>query len=635
MHPGGGTAGGFPRWMRPYSGTTRSLIDDSVHNRIASKLSDAFFQYYRFRPAPSEVSSWGNSIRAVSQVFQTAELLENGVILELELPLTSLRLDCLVTGRDEEKNANAVIVELKQWQKCVEAGGPNEVATWIGGALRDRLHPSAQVRQYKEYLEDCHPAFAGDDAIHLHACSYLHNYMPEADDPIFADKFCELVSQVPVFDGDHVDGLVGFMRPKLVNADDLRLVQRVEGNRYYAAKKLLDHVASVIKGKSEYVLLDEQLVVYDSVFQLASSATKDRKKSVIIVKGGPGTGKSVVALKLLGDLSSRGLNTHYVTGSRAFSKTIRDIVGSRASAQVKYTDAYKGADFNAIDVVVCDEAHRIRETSNTWRTPKDKKSKLPQIAELVNATKTAVFLLDDNQLVRPGEIGSVEYIREGAEALGCKVHEYLLESQFRCSGSEGFVNWVTNTLGIARTANVIWNGAENFDFRIFDSPESLEAAIRGKASQGLTARVTAGFCWEWSDPRPDGTLVPDVVIGGYARPWNARSDKSHLAPGIPPESLWAYRPDGINQVGCVYTAQGFEFDYVGVIFGPDLVYEPGVGDWRGNPRASADPVVRRSGETFTKLVKNTYRVLLTRGMKGCYVYFVDKGTEHFFRSRTE
>jgi hypothetical protein len=200
---------------------------------------------------------------------------------------------------------------------------------------------------------------------------------------------------------------------------------------------------------------------------------------------------------------------------------------------------------------------------------------------------------------------------------------------------DAFVSWINNTLGIQRTPHVIWNQADGFDFEIFPSAHALEDAIRQKLENGITARLTAGFCWPWSNPKSDGTLVDDVVVGDYARPWNAKSDSGSLAPGIPKESLWAYDDGGVNQVGCIYTAQGFEFDYVGVIFGPDLVYEPEAAEWKGDKTKSHDTVVKRSGDRFTQMVKNTYRVLLTRGMKGCYVYFMDKNTEHFFRSRTE
>jgi hypothetical protein len=236
--------------------------------------------------------------------------------------------------------------------------------------------------------------------------------------------------------------------------------------------------------------------------------------------------------------------------------------------------------------------------------------------------------------VRPGEVGSSGSILKQAEDGGARVFDYKLEAQFRCSGSDGFINWVNNTLEIERTANVLWNLGDRYDFRIVDSPEELERMIQAKAGEGHTARLVAGFCWPWSGPSQDGTLVNDVQVGSFRRPWNARSGAGRLAPDIPPESLWANDPRGAKQIGCIYTAQGFEFDYVGIIVGPDLVYRHGKG-WIGNPSASHDTVVKRSKDKFLELVKSTYRVLFTRGIKGCYVHFMDKETEQYFSSRTE
>jgi DUF2075 family protein len=622
--------------MRLYAGTTAGLIEDTTKDRIATKLSDAFFHEFRFHPGSSEVNSWRNSLRAVSQVFQEGDLLNNGLILEFQLPLTSRRLDCLVTGHNDLRRENAVVVELKQWDKCQDGGGRNELTTWVGGSLRDVLHPSAQVGQYKMYLEDAHTAFDEDSGIQLNACSYLHNYSYEPSDVLFADRFRGLLETFPLFTGDDVDKLIGFLRPHVANGDDGEIVKTIEQSQYKASRKLLEHVHSVVKGNSRYILLDEQMVVYDRVLQTVADGASGKKKSVIIVKGGPGTGKSVIAMNLLGDLSAMGLNTHYVTGSRAFTTTIREIVGNRAGQQIKYFNGYANAQYNDIDVMVCDEAHRIRESSNSRFTPRARRSKGPQISELVNASKTVVFFIDDDQVVRPGEIGSSDYIRTYAKQIGCTIFDYELEAQFRCAGSDAFVNWINNTLQIKRTANILWNADDRaFDFKICASPSALEAAIREKAAQGFAARMTAGFCWKWSDPRPDGTLIDDVVIGEYARPWNAKSDAGHLAPGIPRESLWAYQVGGIDQVGCIYTAQGFEFDYVGVIFGTDLTFDPNPAEWVGNPSASADAIVRRSHAEFLRNVKNTYRVLLSRGMKGCFVYFQHRATENFFRSRME
>jgi len=260
---------------------------------------------------------------------------------------------------------------------------------------------------------------------------------------------------------------------------------------------------------------------------------------------------------------------------------------------------------------------------------------MAQIDELLGVARLCVFLIDDAQVVRPDEIGSVDYIKRAAERQSIPFEAYELEAQFRCGGSDGFLNWVDNTLEVRRTANVIWEGAEGFEFKIFDSPHVLEDAIREKARKGNAARLAAGFCWRWSNPRVDGTLEEDIVIGDFRKPWNAKPGAKRLAKGIPPAELWAHDPGGFNQVGCVNTAQGFEFDYVGIIIGKDLVYRFDEGGWKGVKNESADNVVKRSQETFIDLVKSTYRVLLSRGMKGCYVHFLDKEIERFFRSRMD
>lgn len=622
--------------MRLYSGLSSHFIRDTVHNQIGEKLKEAFFHYYRYQPSPGEVNSWRNSLRAVSQVFDLAGFQDQGVILEYQLPLTSKRLDCLVCGKDGAGKDNAVIVELKQWECCGEASGENLVTTWVGGAQREILHPSAQVRQYQRYLEDSHTAFY--DAvhpIHVSSCAYLHNYHPKDGDVIFSDPFRILLQEAPAFTADDVDPLKNYLVDRLHGGDGLPVLRRIEESKYRPSKKLMDHVGNMIKGKSEYVLLDEQFVVYNKVLACAREGFHDRRKTVLIVKGGPGTGKSVIAINLMSDLLLAGYNAHYATGSRAFTETLRKVIGPRGEVQFKYFNSYGEAQPNEIDVLICDESHRIRETSNSRFTPRKRRRNKPQVQELLAVAKVGVFFIDDKQAVRPNEIGSVSHIRKQASGNNCRIFEYELEAQYRCAGSDGFVNWVNNTLGIQRTANVLWNCNDAFDFRIFDSPEALEAAIRMKATEGHRARLTAGFCWPWSKPKNNGTLVEDVRIGEYHHPWNAKPGTGRLAPGIPSASLWAHDPNGINQIGCVYTAQGFEFDYVGVIFGPDLTYNFTAQNWEGHPEKSHDSEVRRGREQFCDLVKNTYRVLLSRGLIGCYVYFMDKDTERFVKSRIE
>lgn len=624
--------------MRLYAGTTDGFVLDATRNRIARQLESAFIAHYRYRPSPGEVRSWEESLARLGLVVSGARLDDHGIFLEYQLPLTSRRLDALITGEDKHGVQNAVIVELKQWAKAEASDADAMVSTWVGGGLRDTLHPSVQAGQYRDYLADMNDAFYDErNAVRLSACTYLHNYRTVDGDPILHGKFKSWLDDVPLFDADRSADLQHFLTMHLGNGGGLPILKRIEDAKLRPSKKLLDHVAKVISGEPRFILLDEQKVVFERAVAEARRGMSNVGKRVLLVQGGPGTGKSVLAANLLGRLAADGLNAQYATGSKAFTLTMRKIVGRRAGAQFRYFNSYTNAEPDSVDVLICDESHRIRDKSVTRFTPTEVRVSLPaQVDELLRAAKVSVFFIDDQQIVRPGEEGSSKLISEHAASIGAKLWKYQLEAQFRCAGSDAFVNWVNNTLGIKPTANQVWNQKEeSFEFRVFSSVEALDQAIRNRAESGASARLVAGFCWPWSDPNADGTLVKDVTIGTFERPWNAKSSAGGLAPGIPPENLWAYDPAGIEQVGCIYTAQGFEFDYVGVIWGKDLRYDLQAQRWIGDRHQSRDNVVRRSGDAFLELVKSTYRVLLSRGLRGCYVYCQDAEATKFLLSRTE
>jgi hypothetical protein len=622
--------------MRLYSGMSSDFIRDTIRNQIAERLREAFFNHFRYSPSPGEVNSWRNSLRAMKDVLQIAGLEDHGILLEYQLPLSSKRIDCMICGHDSDAMQQAVVVELKQWDRTETSDADKLVRSWVGGRQRELLHPSVQVGQYRQYLEDTHSAFHEDSGqVRLSSCCYLHNYIPQANDPILAPKFDEAIRENPMFDSDGAERLGDYLRSRLSGGDGRPVLERVESSTYRPSKKLMEHVSQTIRTRSPWILIDEQLVVFERIKSTVRSGLFGRRKQVIIVRGGPGTGKSVLAINLMADLLRDGRNAHYATGSKAFTETLWEILGTRARVPFKYFNSYSKAQFDEIDVLICDEAHRIRETSANRYTRAADRSTKPQTRELLDAAKVVVFFIDDKQGVRPNEIGSTKYLMEQAMSVGAEVSEYTLEVQFRCAGSDGFVNWIDNTLGLQRTANVIWDGSEGFDFQIVSSPIELEERIRAKAKEGFSARVAAGFCWPWSPPRDDGTLVDDVVIGDYRRPWDAKPGNWRLAPGIPSAALWATDPAGIDQIGCVYNIQGFELDYIGVIWGKDLTYDFSTQAWIGDRAESADRIVRQSRDQFVNLVKNTYRVLLSRGLKGCFVTFLDKDTENFVRSRME
>lgn len=619
-----------------YAGTTLDFIQATTHNAIAHRLAEAFEAHYRYAPSQGEYQSWQNSLRSFSDVLRTGELMQQGILLEYQLPLSSKRIDAIVTGRDAARD-RAVIVELKQWSACEVGSHDDLLRTWVGGNHRDVLHPAVQANQYRRYLEDMHSVFhEGNDRVLLEACAYLHNYHPVNADALLDARSDAVRQLAPIFTAGDVSALATHLSHRLGGGDGERVMDRLAKSRYRPAKKLLSHVSKVIKEEPTFVLLDEQQVIFSQVLATVETATRDTRKHVFLVHGGPGTGKSVLALNLLGALAAKGYNAQHATGSKAFTKTLQKIVGRQAGQQFRYFNNFGQAGQNDVDVLLCDEAHRIRATSNHRYTRKDRLSDRPQLQEIIDATRIAVFFVDDQQIVRPDEIGSSDLIRRTAVSNGCVLHESVLETQFRCAGSEGFVNWVDNTLDVRRTANVLFDQAqETFEFGIVDSPDALDALVREKAGEGHSARLVAGYCWPWSkELGSDGRLVNDVRIGDFHRPWNARSEMTGLPKGVPKAEFWAHDAGGLEQVGCIYTAQGFEFDYVGVIWGRDLRYEPGTG-WVGDRTVSNDAPVKKSKDRFLDLVKNTYRVLLSRGMKGCYVYFEDPETEKFVRSRTE
>jgi hypothetical protein len=620
--------------MQLYAGSSTDFITDSVQNVIAQKLGDSFYEYYRYRTSVSEMTSWQNSLRALTSQLQYTRLDDHGILLEMQLPLSSARLDCMITGRSPAGEARAVIVELKQWSHVTHADPDDCVVTFVGKAEREVAHPSRQAGNYSLYLSQMNSAFSiGPEAIRLDACSYLHNMQPIDAAALLEPRFKNLLADYPMFIAGDADRLGGFLKTRLAAGQGMPVLERVISGRFAPSKNLMSHVASLIHGTPVYTLLDEQIVAYNTIVDAVRKSKKGRGRTVIIIRGGPGTGKSVLALNAMATLLGEHVSVFHATGSRAFTENLRKILGREAFPLFRYFNQFVSAGKGEIDVLICDEAHRIRESSNQRYTPKDKRSDRAQLEELIEAACVSVFFVDDNQAVRPGEMGSSGAIRTLATSLGARVREQELRTQFRCAGSEAFIDWVDQLLEIRKTGTIDFPDDDRFDFQILDSPLDVEAAVRQQVGNGASARMTAGFCWRWSDPDESGRLHDDVVVGDYRRPWNAKPDARRLARGIPKSNFWATDPAGIDQIGCVYTAQGFEFDYVGVIVGRDLRYDWDEKQWAGFPQESRDSVVARAGPQFTDFVKNTYRVLLTRGMKGCYVYFMDEDTERFVRSR--
>jgi hypothetical protein len=580
--------------------------------------------------SPAERRSWDRSLPVLAHDLVQAGLSQVEMLIEYQLPLTSQRADVVLAGQDRRTGGDAyVVVELKQWSHAELFEEDPELVLVEHMSGGPKLHPVLQVKGYCEYLSG-YMSVLRDSQHALHGVAYLHN-AAQSDVADLYDLMQD--DRTRLFTQTTRGAFVDYLQDRFAQASGADAADRFLSSDIRPSRQLLKAAAAEIKNQNQFVLLAEQQLAYELVLHAVDRAHRGDAKTAVIVTGGPGSGKSVIALALLGELSRQGRPVLHATGSQSFTQTMRRYVGKGSTAvksMFKYFNNFVDARPNGLDVLICDEAHRIRQVSANRYTPARNRTGRLQVDELLDAARVPVFLLDEHQVVRPGEIGTVEEISHRAVAKGVKVQQVDLDAQFRCGGSRLYENWVLSLLSLDGKDPVTWVGDDHFDVSVTESPYELEAVLRDRLDAGYSARMTAGFCWRWSNPDGD-RLLPDVVIGDWARPWNAKGDRS--VGSAPPSALWATLDGGFDQVGCVYTAQGFEYDWNGVIVGPDLLYRDGqVVTVRS---ASKDPALVRgavSDAQADQLIRNTYKVLLTRGMMGTVLFSTDAETQRFLAS---
>jgi DUF2075 family protein/DNA replication protein DnaC len=586
-------------------------------------------------PGYGEFNSWQNSLSRVRDLIEVAELTDNMIALEYEVPYNQSRIDCLLFGKGKDKVSNIVLIELKQWSsvKALEDEG-NFVETYTGGADQVVAHPSQQAKGYDGYLKGFVSEFENPPPLILFSCAYCHNYNKEDGKGLFDPVYQSLINDFPVYTKEDVVALAHKIKELLASGDGFEIFNRFMRSPIRPSKKLLENVSKVVKNEAVFSLLNEQLVAKNLIWSKVKKADKKKVKSVIIVHGGPGTGKSVIAINLLAEAAQKGKKVFYGCKSKPFIEGLKKLVGKEG--ELLFSNLYRflpnKMKENELDLLLVDEAHRIEKKSNFQYTKPEDKTDMPQIEQLIRCTKTSVFFIDDKQNVRSQEIGSSKLIKDAIKEFDCELSETTLYTQYRCMGSNDYLLWLESVLGYTEEKRMLWKN-EIFDFQIFDSPQAIYEKLKEKEQEKPnSARMVAGFCWPWSKELDDnGELVKDVRIGDFAMPWETHGEISKTPKGYVKWYEWAYRPEGFKQVGCIYTAQGFEFDYVGVIIGNDLIYDAKTNSLKADIKATRDPRLKRGKENFEAHVKNIYRTLLTRGMKGCYVYFVNKDVEKYFK----
>ena len=583
-------------------------------------------------PEARDVTAWRRGIPALAVILVESGLTGAEVLIGFRLPFSSKRVDAVVCGVDPVTGHDSfVLIETSEWTRIYPVDGAADLCRVPGSGGRAQLTPIARVDGYGRYLRNVAEAFDPGDA-RLAAAAFLYDavdaetaWLREAagDD---GDSRLFTAADQPEF--------IAFLRGLLAAGDGSGAAGRLLSGPHRANRELIEAAAAQIAGRDRFILLDDQQVAHSLVLRAAEAAVARHLKEVVVVTGGPGSGKSAIALGVLGQLHRQGAKVLHATGSRAFTTALRDVAGrgdGRIKALFTYFNNFARASRDGLDVLLCDEAHRMRATSANQYTRADERTGRPQVEELIDAAKVPVFLLDQEQVVRPGEIGTFAAIEQAAAARGLTVRHVALDGQFRNGGSVLYDHWVRRLLGLEPGGAVRWRGHESgFDLQVADTPSALEAELTENSEAGAEARMTAGLCWPWTEPTREGTLVADIRIGGWHRPWNVKGDRR--VGSAPKSALWATADGGFGQVGCIYAAQGFEYLWNGVVFGPDLVRRSG--RWVAVRAANRDPrlAAKTDDVEFGRLVRNVYRVLLTRGLRGTVLYSTDPETLDFFHS---
>lgn len=617
-----------------YEANKEQFVKDVESNTIVKKISDNYLMALG-KSGDSQIRLWQNSMQFMGNVVRTADIPDNAQIaIEYKIPMTSKRVDFIVTGQDEENTDTAVIIELKQWSSAKQVPDKKDVVTtYVGGRIQEEVHPSYQAWSYASTIKD-YNAEVQDKPVKLYPCAYMHNYPRKEDDPVLNVLDNPSIDLAPVFVEAEAKDLRAFIARYVTKATKgADVMYEIEHGKIRPSKSLQDALLSMMDGNEEFKLIDSQKVVYETALSMSRKIAHKRTKQVLIVTGGPGTGKSVLAINLLVKFINEGLSSQYVTKNSAPRYVYCEKLhgGKRTMAYInnlfKSSGTYTKSKTNEIDVLIVDEAHRLNIKSGMYGNQGENQTK-----EIINAAKLAIFFIDEAQRVTAKDAGSVDEIISFAKAAGAGITTMHLDSQFRCNGSDGYLSWVDNALGIEKTANDLDFGMD-YDFKVFDNPCKLRDEIEEKNKIANKSRLVAGYCWEWISGAKNKPDVDDIEIPGtdFKASWNLNSTKT-----------WAIDAKSVNQVGCIHTCQGLEFDYVGVIIGDDLRYKDGKVITDYEKRASSDASLRgligkcrREDRTAIKtvdtLIRDTYRTLLTRGMKGCYVYCTDKALAEYLK----
>ena len=574
--------------------------------------------------SPSEVNSWNNSLHFMKDVLEDNYFSsECQVAIEYNIPQTSKRVDFMIMGNNGKED-HVIIVELKQWAKVEKVDDSCDHSIMSDLKSHEPVaHPSYQAYSYKCLILD----YCDDEHVNketVRPCAYLHN-LGEKFRPVIEDNiYGEWTTEAPVFLQQDVLKMRNFIKQYInLKAEDDSLLYKIEEGRLKPTKSLQDALDSMLCGNEEFHMIDEQVVAYDKIMKAIQESQKDDRKHVIIITGGPGTGKSVLAINVLAKcIIDLKLNASYITKNMAPRKCYANLLAKgNAKKMINLQKAIQSpwclpnTPYNGLDVGIYDEAHRMQKKPYRYFGN-------DMLEDAVKAAKVCVFFVDDDQRITVDDVYDVDKIIAYSKRENAIVHKpYELVSQFRCDGSDGYISFLNNLLEIKQTANSTFE-FNKLKVKVFKDPVQMRDELRELNENNNKTRMIAGYCYDWNVKKQRGEW--DIILpNGFKAKWNLENDDH-----------WAVNPNSFEEVGCIHTCQGMEFDYVGVFIGKDLYYKDG--HVKTNRLAiskddstSGIRLNSTTDEEADKLIRRTYKVLLTRGLKGCYIYCEDEALAEY------
>lgn len=617
--------------MIVYNANKELFVQDVKTGVIATKILNLIREKGLNAGQEREFASWHNSMKFMRDIVDDPEIDDDvQIAIEYNIPQTSKRVDFIIIGSNASNNESIVIVELKQWSRAevVDDDMYFSVRTYVANDKRIVCHPSYQAYSYSRFLANYSQAIH-EKHIHLIPCAYLHNYLPAYKSALAAGIYKDWYTSAPFFIMDEVQQFNAFIKKFITKKSSQGdLLYLIENGRIKPTKSLQDALATMVRGTPVFDLLDEQAVCFDMCIRTMLQCLKDKKKRTILVQGGPGTGKSVLAVNLLLHFITCSCNAAYVTKNSAPRQAFLSILSKNKAENIAEISQLFRSPFglsqvprNSYDCLIVDEAHRlVNKMYGDWNGEN-------QVKECINASLLTVFMLDEDQAVTTKDIGSVQEISRWCKNLGSTIimrEETKLTSQFRCNGSDSYIQFIDNLLQRGKETVSVSLSELNYDFRIFDDASQMRDVLREKNAGNNKARMVAGYCYDWNVKHYRGDI--DIELpGGFQAKWNLENDK-----------IWAINPNSFEEVGCIHTAQGLEFDYVGVLIGKDLRFDEQSGRVITDKSAiskddKSSGIRSASNEEAHRLILNTYKTLLTRGQKGCFVYCEDEALKNYFK----